>query len=83
MPGVARRIVDREVLRLIPRGRKAPVEEREEKGNRRRTGGQKNTRGTPQGGVANPLLAHLYMNRFLKYGRSTGQRERLQAPVVN
>jgi len=47
------------------------------------TGGRKNRRGTPQGGVASPLLANLYMNRFLKYWRITGRRERFQAPVVN
>ena len=38
MPGVARRIVDREGLRLIKLGLKAPVEERDGKGNRRMTG---------------------------------------------
>ena len=83
MQGVARRIVDREVLRLIKMWLKAPVEERDEKGNRRMTGGRKNSRGTPQGGVGSPLLANLYMNRFLKYWRITGRRERFQAHVVN
>jgi hypothetical protein len=32
---------------------------------RRIVGGKGNTRGTPQGGVASPLLASIYMNRFL------------------
>src|SRR6266571_1921188 len=80
---VARRIVDRDVLRLIKAWLKAPVEERDEKGNRRLTGGRKNTCGTPQGGVVSPVLANLYMNRFLKYWRMSGQKERLQAQVVN
>ena len=60
MQCVARRIVDRDVLRLIKMWLKAPVEERDGKGKRRMTGGRKNTRGTPQGGVASPLLANLY-----------------------
>jgi RNA-directed DNA polymerase len=51
MQSVARRIVDGEVLRLLKAWLKAPVEERDEKGNRRMTGGKGSTRGTPQGGV--------------------------------
>lgn len=31
------------------------------------TGGKGSKQGTPQGGVASPMLANLYMNRFLKY----------------
>jgi RNA-directed DNA polymerase len=80
---VARRIVDREMLRLVKMWLKAPVEERDEKGNRRMTGGRKSTRGTPQGGVASPLLANLYMNRFLKYWRITEGGKAFQAQVVN
>jgi RNA-directed DNA polymerase len=83
MQCVARRIVDRDVLRLIKMWLKAPVEERDEKGKRRMTGGRGSTCGTPQGGVASPLLANLYMNRFLKYWRTSGRRERFQAHVVN
>ncbi len=79
---VARRIVDREVLRLIKMWLKVPVEEKDEKGNRRMTGGQHNTSGTPQGGVISPLLANLYLNRFLKYWRITGKGEAFQAQVV-
>src|SRR4029077_16992235 len=52
-------------------------------GNRRRTGGRRSSRGTPQGGVASPLLANLYMNRFLKYWRITGRGKAFQAQVVN
>ena len=67
MQCVARRIVDRDVLRLIKMWLKVPVEEKDDHGNRRMTGGKQNTRGTPQGGVISPMLANLYMNRFLKY----------------
>ena len=34
-------------------------------------------------GVISPLLANLYMNRFLKYWRITGRGEVFQADVVN
>ena len=80
---VARRIVDRDMLHLIKMWLKVPVEERSENGKPRVSGGQKNMCGTPQGGVISPLLANLYMNRFLKYWRITGKGERFRAQVVN
>lgn len=82
MQSVARRIVDRDVLRLIKRWLKVPVEERDDQGNRRMTGGRKNNRGTPQGGVVSPLLANVYMNRFLKYWRITKQGKTLKAHII-
>ena len=80
---VARRIVDRDMLHLIKMWLKVPVEERDENGKPRVSGGKKSMCGTPQGGVISPLLANLYMNRFLKYWRITGRGEFFQAQVVN
>ena len=83
MPCVARRIVDKHMLHLIKMWLKVPVEERDEKGKKRLTGGKGNDRGTPQGGVISPLLANLYMNRMLKGWRQTGRAEQFQARIVN
>jgi RNA-directed DNA polymerase len=83
MQCVARRIVDRDMLRLIKMWLKVPIEERDENGKPRVSGGKGGTCGTPQGGVISPLLANLYMNRFLKYWRITGRSDIFQAQVVN
>jgi RNA-directed DNA polymerase len=82
MRSVARRIVDRDILKLIKMWLKAPVEETDKGGGKRLTGGKRNTQGTPQGGVISPLLANLYMNRFLKHWRLTEQGYKLKAHVI-
>jgi RNA-directed DNA polymerase len=82
MRSVARRIVDKDILRLIKMWLKAPVEETDKDGRKRLTGGKRNKQGTPQGGVISPLLANLYMNRFLKHWRLTEQGRKLRAHVI-
>jgi RNA-directed DNA polymerase len=80
---VARRIVDRNVLRLIKMWLKAPVEEKDRDGKRRMSGGRYGTCGTPQGGVVSPMLANVYINRFLKYWRQTGRDAAYRARIIS
>lgn len=74
---MARRVADGKILHLLKLWLKSPVEERDERGNRRMTGGKKSKQGTPQGGVISPLLANIYINRLLRHWRKTGACERL------
>ena len=83
MQTVARRIVDRDMLHLIKMWLKVPVEERDGNGKRQVTGGRNSQCGTPQGGVVSPLLANLYMNRFLKHWRKTGKGELWAARIIS
>ncbi len=83
LKSVARRVVDGQVLRLIKMWLKAPIEERDGDGTRRMSGGKAIQCGTPQGGVMSPLLANIYMNRFLKYWRQTGCNEAFDARIVS
>jgi len=82
MQSVARRVVDKAMLALIKQWLRAPVETTGGDGKRRMEGGQATRRGTPQGGVLSPLLANVYMNRFLKYWRQTGAGEAWQARII-
>jgi len=81
MRSVSRRVSDGAVLHLVKRWLKAPIEETSDKGKptRRRTG----NRGTPQGGVLSPLLANIYMRRFLQAWRQRGNDRRFGSRIVN
>jgi RNA-directed DNA polymerase len=82
MQSVARRIVDRHVLHLIKMWLETPVEERDADGTRHMKSGKADRCGTPQGGVISPLLANLYMNRFLKHWRLTERGEAFCGHIV-
>ena len=84
MKSVARRIVDRHVLRLIKQWLEAPVEEDDGHGHRKRTTSNRDTgRGTPQGAPISPLLSNLYMRRFLLGWQQKGYHHRWSAHIVN
>src|SRR5215468_8372820 len=84
MKSVARRIVDGAMLHLIKMWLEAPVEETDERGNKRRsTRNRDEGRGTPQGSPISPLLSNLYMRRFVLGWKKLGQEERWKAHIVN
>jgi RNA-directed DNA polymerase len=84
LKSVSRRIVDRHVLHVIKQWLEAAVEETDERGRKVRTTRNKDEgRGTPQGGVLSPLLANLYMRRFILAWKVQGHEARLDAHIVN
>jgi RNA-directed DNA polymerase len=80
LKSVARRIIDSRILHLIKLWLTATVMEQDGKGRWRNMGS--NQKGTPQGGVISPLLANLYMNRFLKFWRLQRKGEQFKAEIV-
>ena len=83
MQSVARRVSDGKMLRLNKAWLKTPVEETDERGNRRLTGGKGSRMGTPQGGVISPLLANIYINRFLRVFVERGKDREFAARLIN
>jgi group II intron reverse transcriptase/maturase len=83
MQSLARRIVDRRVLHLIKRWLECAVEETDDKGRTTRTTEAKDSgRGIPQGSPISPLLANLYMRRFVLAWKKLGLEQRLGSRVV-
>jgi group II intron reverse transcriptase/maturase len=84
MKSLARRISDRHLLGLIKMWLVAPVEETDGRGRKHRTTRNKDERrGSPQGSPLSPLLANIYMRRFILGWKSLGHEQRLDAHVVN
>jgi group II intron reverse transcriptase/maturase len=83
MKSVARRVVDRRVLHLIKMWLECAVEETDDRGGKRRTTEARDSgRGIPQGSPLSPLLANLYMRRFVLGWRQLGLEQRLGARLV-
>jgi RNA-directed DNA polymerase len=80
---VARRIVDRRVLHLIKMWLDCPVEETDDRGRKTRTTeARDNRRGIPQGSPISPLLANLYMRRFVLGWKKLGLEQSLGSRIV-
>lgn len=84
MKSVARRVVDRQMLHLIQMWLEAPVEETDERGQKKRTTRNRDEkRGTPQGSPLSPLLSNIYMRRFILGWKRLGHAQRYKAHIVN
>ncbi len=80
---LARRIVDRRVLRLLKQWLECPVEETDKGGRKQTTTEAKDRRcGIPQGSPISPLLANLYMRRFVLAWKQLGLENRLGSRIV-
>jgi len=80
---VARRVVDRRVLHLIKMWLGCAVEETDERGRKKRTTEAKDSgRGIPQGSPLSPLLANLYMRRFVLGWKQLGLESSLGSRIV-
>jgi len=82
MKCLARRIADGKVLHLIGMWLKSPAQETDKRGRKKLSGGKKAKRGTPQGGVISPLLANIYMHRYIKTFRRCGLDKKYGAVLV-
>jgi RNA-directed DNA polymerase len=72
------------MLRLLKVWLEAPVEEIDDRGRHHRTTRNKNEgRGTPQGPSISPLLANIYMWRFVLGWKTAGHDRALWAHIVN
>ena len=84
MKSLARRISDGSMLALLKSWLEMPVEEGDGKGGRKRSNpAKKGKKGTPQGSPISPLLANLYMRRFLLGWKLLGYGQKLKSRIVN
>src|SRR6187399_3406533 len=83
LKSVTRRIVDRRVLHLIKMWLDCPVEETDDRGRKTRTTEARDKRrGIPQGSPLTPLLANIYMRRFVLGWKKLGLEQSLGTRLV-
>jgi RNA-directed DNA polymerase len=83
LKSVSRRIVDRRVLHLIRMWLECPVEETDDRGRKTRTiEARDKRRGIPQGSPISPLLANIYMRRFVLGWKMFGLERTLGTRLV-
>ena len=83
LQSVARRVVDRRGLHLIKQWLECPVEETDDRGRKTRTTEAKDhRRGIPQGSPISPLLANVYMRRFVLGWKKLGLEQSLGSRIV-
>lgn len=84
MKSLARRISDGSVLALLKSWLLMPIEETDEEGRTRTSNpAREHGRGTPQGAPISPLLANIYLRRFIRAWKVTGCESDLEAKVVS
>src|SRR5688572_3254081 len=83
MLSLARRIADRRVLHLVKMWLECAVEETDDRGRKtRNTEAKDKRRGIPQGSPISPLLANLYMRRFVLGWKKLGLERSLGSRIV-
>jgi group II intron reverse transcriptase/maturase len=84
LKSVGRRIIDRRVVHLIKQWLECSVEETDKRGRKRRSTVAKDSRcGILQGSPLSPLLANLYMRRFVLGWKQRGLEQSLGSRIVN
>jgi RNA-directed DNA polymerase len=84
LKSVSRRIADGQMLELLKKWLQCAVEEKDKRGRTIRTTQAKDSkRGIPQGSPISPLLANIYMRRFVLGWKRMGLEWKLKSRIVS